>query len=84
MTYVLNEHVHNVQTPEKGRKVIPCRKIQCPKAITYFLFSTPYLKTPHKYLRLYYLRHTSDASWTQQLPLKIRSGTLQETLSKKD
>ena len=34
-------------------------------------------------ISFYCLKHTSDASWTQQFHLKIRSGTLQETLSKK-
>ena len=32
----------------------------------------------------YCLKHTSNASWTQQFPLKSRFGTLRETLSKKN
>ena len=32
----------------------------------------------------YYLKHTSDTSWTQQYPPKMRFGTLRETLSKKN
>ena len=35
-------------------------------------------------IRFYCLKHTSDASLTQQFPLKTCFGTLRETLSKKD
>ena len=34
-------------------------------------------------ISFYHLKHTSNASWTQQFPLKSSFGTLRETLSKK-
>ena len=39
---------------------------------------------PCENINFYSLKHTLDASWTQQFPLKSRFGTLRETLSKKD